>query len=592
MKQSDFSAGAGIGYILDQGKKVETAEELLDYLYDQEQEKREEILSQCMEDGKFRGWLRSYGIDVSAQQWEDDSGNEKGKSGAYVNVLCLLERAVPSKKRRILNLCSQFLKEQPEYWLIQHLDLYFQINSDGGELLAQKEKFLTGGGSGAEDFKELMNRMTHWMDSIREHMLNNYILYEKGFFQRERYELAARHIDGYFVDDGTGKKVPVGYLKERKRIQAKHCLSRGIETQVQDAQKEISAVRLRLGQGIRRLETLQTEIRDTYKRPGRIRSIIGIAAGAAGAFYGILMLMNGVLPGTAGKISTVAVIAAAGMTFLTGVRGFGRCNRWKQLVLAIREMKKLDEQAAFEEEQLETERTLWEQKGALTVRSGFPIEKDKNILEQIEILEPGLQKKTRPFLWTLALGGVLAAVNFFSDTQTPAEVKTKQNELYVLSSEQVDWEQLEQVSVWAEAGSSLVSQKTGMVYGPELMLDGDINTSWQEGEDGWGEGETLNFSFYGEEVPLKVISFYGGSFQSEEKFMENGRPAAITVIYRLEGEEKERFSAELEDTMMPNYLQLDQAVSCDAVDIQIDSVYPGSRYQDTAVTELAFYGEK
>lgn len=592
MKQSEFSAGTGMGYVLDQRIRFEAADEFLDYLYDQEQEKREELLSQCIEDKKFLAWLRSYGIEVPVEQWENDSGSMKERSGIYVDILRLLEQAAPSKKRRILNLCSRFLKEQPEYWLIQHLDLYSQINSDGGELLTQKDKFLEGGGSGVEDFKELMNRMTHWMDSVREHMLNNYILYEKGFFRRERYGLAARHIDGYFVDDGTGKKVPVGYLKERKRIQDKHCLSRGIEAQVHEAQKEISAVRSRLSQGTKRLEALQTEIKDTYKKPGRIRSVIGMAAGAAGTIYGIFMLVNGAFAGTAGKIGMVAVMAAAGMTFLTGLRGFGRCNRWKQLVLAIREMKKLDEQVAFEEEQLETERALWEQKGVLTIRSGFPMERDKEILERIETLEPGLRKRTRPFLWTLALGAVLAAAGLFSDTQTPAEINIKRNELHVLSSEQVDWKQLEQVSVWAEAESSLVSEKTGMIYGPELMLDGDINTSWQEGEDGWGEEETLTFSFYGEEVPLKVISFYGGSFQSEEKFTENGRPAEITVICSLDGEEKGRFSAELEDAMMPNYLQFDQAVSCNAVNIQIDSVYPGSRYQDTAVTEMAFYKEK
>ena len=51
------------------------------------------------------------------------------------------------------------------------------------------------------------------------------------------------------------------------------------------------------------------------------------------------------------------------------------------------------------------------------------------------------------------------------------------------------------------------------------------------------------------------------------------------------------FSVELEDGMQPAYLEFSRPVLCDSLEIQIESVYPGSRYEDTAVTEMAYYQE-
>ena len=592
MEKSDFLTAAGAGYMLVKGKRFETAEDFLEYLYDQDQETREEIANGCTEDEKFWTWLRGQGISAEVRKVQDGLKQEKRISVRYAEFLCLLEQAAPAKKRRILNLCSQFLKGQPEYWLIQHLDLYLPVSQAGKELLEQKEGFLTGTGNGAEDFKDLVGRMELWMNRIREHMLNNYVLYERGFFRRTDYDLLGCHIDGYFVDDGSGRMVPVGYLKEKKKIQVKHCLENGVRAQIEEAGETVAAFRGRISSGIKQLETLQTEIRTSYKRPGRIRSVIGMAAGILAAWNGIMIWKDGLLTGTAGKVGTMLLIAVALLTFASGLRGFLRCGRWKKLSAAIREMKNLDGQAAALEEYLGTEFPLWEQKGTLAVRPAFPLEKDGILLKQAESLEPGLRKKASPLLWTLFLTVVWITAASFAYAAMTAVPETEERELRIADSEQVNWEELEQVSVQAEASSSLVSQKTGAVFGPERMLDGDAGTSWQEGADGLGEGETLSFSFYGETVPLKVISFYGGSFQSEEKFRENGRPAALTVIFRLGGEEKERFTVELEDAMKPNYHELNQAVSCDSLDIQINAVYPGSRYEDTAVTEMAFYKSK
>lgn len=592
MMSTDFAGVAGNGYLLEQGKRVKTAEDFLEYLYEQEQEQREHLLDHCMEDGEFRTWLRTQSSSPMVRKWEENLEGQKDRIRRYVELLCLLERMVPAKRRRILNLCSQLLRNTPEFWLIQHLELYRPSGPEGKALLEKKDDFTSGGGNGAEDFRELMNRMESWMEQIREHMLNNYILYERGFFIKKEYDLFSCHLDGYFVDDGSGKKVPIGYLKEKKQIQFRHLLEDGVTRQIKEAQASVEAFRRRLSAGIDRLETLQTEIRATYKRPGRIRSILGIGIGAAVAAYGILTLVSGVFEGMAWKILTGVMTVAALAALKEGSAGFIRCGKWKLLVRSIRELKDLDAQAESLEKYLKAEQDLWEQKGALVVKPVFPLERDKAILERMETLENGLKKKTRPLLWTL-LALVLCFLVWAGETISVETISPAvANQLQVRTLEIVDWDSLEQVSASAEVSSSLISQSTGIVYGPERMLDGDINTSWQEGVEGYGEGETLLVSFYGETVPLKVISFYGGSFQSEEKFQENGRPAAITVICKEKDREVGSFQVELEDAMKANYLEWEQAIPCDALELRIDRIYPGSRYEDTAVTELAFYMEK
>ena len=88
-----------------------------------------------------------------------------------------------------------------------------------------------------------------------------------------------------------------------------------------------------------------------------------------------------------------------------------------------------------------------------------------------------------------------------------------------------------------EADSVHVSSK-GNRYEPKFMIDGDTTTSWQEGEDGAGEGQSSNIEF--------------------------------------------------EDSMDPQVIRINGAESVNEVQFEIVSVYSGDKYNDTCVAEVQF----
>lgn len=136
----------------------------------------------------------------------------------------------------------------------------------------------------------------------------------------------------------------------------------------------------------------------------------------------------------------------------------------------------------------------------------------------------------------------------------------------------------------AEATTSLTG-KTGTVYGPERLLDGDLSTCWQEGEDGPGYGAEITLSLDGEQE-IRYIRIRPGSCRSERAFYENNRPATMTLrIGELEQ------TLDFEDADQWVMFENSEPVTADAVTLVLDSVYEGSRWDDTCITEVELYGE-
>ena len=58
---------------------------------------------------------------------------------------------------------------------------------------------------------------------------------------------------------------------------------------------------------------------------------------------------------------------------------------------------------------------------------------------------------------------------------------------------------------------------TGKSYGTEYLFDGDLETSWQEGEEGDGIGVTLTSAFAAR-TEVKGIAFWNGNEISQDRF--------------------------------------------------------------------------
>lgn len=120
-------------------------------------------------------------------------------------------------------------------------------------------------------------------------------------------------------------------------------------------------------------------------------------------------------------------------------------------------------------------------------------------------------------------------------------------------------------------------------YGPWNLFDGEANTAWVEGEKDVGVGQILTVTFPSEsDVTGLVIT--NGYNKSERLFERNSRPKAL----RLHFSGGDQRDVTLADRMGAQSIAIDPPGFALLVTVEILSVYPGSKYKDTAISELTF----
>ena len=130
------------------------------------------------------------------------------------------------------------------------------------------------------------------------------------------------------------------------------------------------------------------------------------------------------------------------------------------------------------------------------------------------------------------------------------------------------------------ASSVLDPQKSNR-YGPGNLVDNNPATAWVEGVGGQGQGESLYLELGGERS-LSSLSFINGYAKNADIFAKNSRIRELTVITST-GEEK-RFA--LSDNDNWQSADLSSLKPAEWLIIRIDAVFAGSKYQDTAISEL------
>jgi hypothetical protein len=131
-------------------------------------------------------------------------------------------------------------------------------------------------------------------------------------------------------------------------------------------------------------------------------------------------------------------------------------------------------------------------------------------------------------------------------------------------------------------------------YYPEFTLDGDYTSAWFEGVEGNGINEWLRIDF-ASEVPLTGINIRNGYWISEDRVTKNNRIKFLRIDFS-DGSSEE-FS--LDDPALENYSSLirgngQEIVFAEVHDtryvkITILDVYPGSKWQDTGISDVSFF---
>jgi len=141
--------------------------------------------------------------------------------------------------------------------------------------------------------------------------------------------------------------------------------------------------------------------------------------------------------------------------------------------------------------------------------------------------------------------------------------------------------------------TSELEPQSGFTYGVSNLSDQDVTTAWIEGVPGNGEGEAVTALFcYGPDegtVPFRGLTIMDGYAKSEGAWASNGRVHLLEM--RLNGETLHFI--ELSDVRQPQHVGWQEEIPVrngDLLELVVVSVYPGLSYEDTAITDLIFWG--
>ena len=125
-------------------------------------------------------------------------------------------------------------------------------------------------------------------------------------------------------------------------------------------------------------------------------------------------------------------------------------------------------------------------------------------------------------------------------------------------------------------------------YGPDSLFDNDNRTAWVEGVDGQGIGEWIVIEF--DQLRLvKAIEINNGYNKDREIYLKNSRVKEIKVEFSR----GVKASVVLKDGGNPQPIPLphDHPLKTSRIKFTIESVYPGTKFEDTAISELHIVSE-
>ena len=163
--------------------------------------------------------------------------------------------------------------------------------------------------------------------------------------------------------------------------------------------------------------------------------------------------------------------------------------------------------------------------------------------------------------------------------------RTDENEEIKMSfvSEPGDFEDYYKLSVKEASASSVITQE-GTDNSAMKAVDGNEKTSWQEGADGDGIGESLQLTLE-KSYNVKYMSFKLGNWNSWEYYDGNNRPKELEITM---GDVTQTIT--FPDGKTEYWVEFSGECPATEADVVIKSVYQGSQWDDTCIAEIGIYG--
>lgn len=123
-------------------------------------------------------------------------------------------------------------------------------------------------------------------------------------------------------------------------------------------------------------------------------------------------------------------------------------------------------------------------------------------------------------------------------------------------------------------------------YPPWDAQDGDLNTSWVEGVPGPGIGEWIIMPFV-ETLPVKEIGISIGYDENDKLFFANNRVKTLKIS--INGN-KFLMNHTFPDKRGIQHITFDEPIDANSLTFEIVEVYPGTKYDDTCISEIQVWG--
>ncbi|MHB8128073.1 MAG: NADase-type glycan-binding domain-containing protein [Mobilitalea sp.] len=153
--------------------------------------------------------------------------------------------------------------------------------------------------------------------------------------------------------------------------------------------------------------------------------------------------------------------------------------------------------------------------------------------------------------------------------------------IHANSLKELDGEKINVMNV--SATTSYIKKKTKEIMKPGFIIDGLIETSWQEGVNGTGKGEFIHMSFTGEEKISKLL-ILNGNVITKKKYFENNRLKVAILKFSNGSQQEINFTDEY--TLTGINITFDSPIATKWIEIVIEDVYRGSKYNDTCISEI------
>lgn len=159
----------------------------------------------------------------------------------------------------------------------------------------------------------------------------------------------------------------------------------------------------------------------------------------------------------------------------------------------------------------------------------------------------------------------------------------KQEYFKLVNADEIDFSKYQKLPV-ASTEENSVKESESYDYSAKSAVDGDVSTSWQENEEGAGEGKGFQVTLDGAHK-IRYVVLHLGNWRSDQLWDYNARPKTLTIQVGDQQVKDVEFSNEKKKFC----LSFDEPVEASYISLYIKEAYEGSRWQDNCISEVELY---